>query len=65
MATFEQNLSPSGVLWRIFQKRLRGYRGLGYARGEAPLGLGEAGDDLVVEYDEDVLCALKERDDLI
>ena len=53
------------VLWRMFQKRLRGYRGLGYARGEAPLGLGDAGDDLVVEYDEGALRAFKERDDFI
>jgi superfamily II DNA or RNA helicase len=53
------------VLWRMFQKRLRGYRALGYARDEAPLGLGDAGDDLVVEYDEGALRALKERDDFI
>ena len=53
------------VLWRMFQKRLRGYRALGYARGEAPLGLGDAGDDLVVEYDEGVLRALKGRDEFI
>jgi len=53
------------VLWRMFQKRLRGYRGLGYARGEAPLGLGESADDLVVEYDEGVLRLLKDRDDVI
>ena len=53
------------VLWRMFQKRLRGYRGLGYARGEAPLGLREPGDDLVVEYDKGVLHSLKERGDLI
>jgi superfamily II DNA or RNA helicase len=53
------------VLLRMFQKRLRGYRGLGYARGEAPLGLGEPRDDLVVEYDEEVLRSLKERDDLL
>ena len=53
------------VLWRMFQKRLRGYRGLGYARGEAPLGLGEPEADLIVEYDEGVLRSLKERDDLI
>ena len=49
----------------MFQKRLRGYRGLGYAKGEAPLGLQDAGDDLVVEYDEGVLRTLKERDDFI
>ncbi len=53
------------VLWRMFQKRLRGYRGLGYARGEAPLGLGESADGLVVEYDEGMLRSLKERDDFI
>jgi superfamily II DNA or RNA helicase len=53
------------ALWRMFQKRLRGYRGLGYARGEAPLGLGEPGDDLVIEYDEAVLRSLRERDDVI
>jgi superfamily II DNA or RNA helicase len=53
------------VLLRMFQKRLRGYRSLGYARGEAPLGLGEPGDDLVVEYDEEVLRSLKERDDSV
>ena len=51
------------MLLRMFQKRLRGYRSLGYARGEAPLGLGEPGDDLVVEYDEEVLRSLKERDE--
>ena len=53
------------VLWRMFQKRLRGYRGLGYATGEAPLGLVESADDLVVEYDEGVLHSLKDRNDLI
>ena len=53
------------VLWRMFQKRLRGYRGLGYARGEAPFGLGDAWDDLVVEYDEGVLRTLEELDDFI
>ena len=42
------------MLLRMFQKRLRGYRGLGYARREAPLGFGDAGNDLVVEYKNDV-----------
>ena len=51
------------MLWRMFQKRLRGYRSLGYARGEAPLGLGEPVDDVVVEYDEEALRSLNERDD--
>ena len=53
------------MLLRLFQKRLRGYRGLGYARGAAPLGLGEPGDDIVVEYDEEVLRSLKKRDDFL
>jgi superfamily II DNA or RNA helicase len=38
------------MLLRMFEKRLRGYRAIGYARGEAPLG--------IVEYDEDVLRTL-------
>jgi hypothetical protein len=36
----------------MFEKRLRGYRAIGYARGEAPLGYAEPGDEVVVEYDE-------------
>ncbi len=51
------------VLLRMFEKRLRGYRAIGYARGEAPLGYAEAGDEIVVEYDEDVLRSLKEREE--
>jgi superfamily II DNA or RNA helicase len=53
------------VLLRMFQKRLRGYRSLGYARTEAPFGLDEPGDDLIVEYDEEVLRSLKERDESV
>ena len=49
----------------MFQKRLRGYRGLGYTRSEAPLGLWDAANDLVVEYDEETLRALKEWDDFL
>jgi hypothetical protein len=48
----------------MFEKRLRGYRGIGYARGEAPLGYAEPGDDTVIEYDEDVIRSLKEVDEL-
>lgn len=43
---------------------MRGYRSLGYASGEAPLGIAESGDDLVVEYDEDVLRSLNDVQDL-
>lgn len=51
------------MLLRMFEKRLRGYRAIGYARGEAPLGYAEPGDEVVVEYDEDVLRELEERDE--
>ena len=46
------------MLLRMFEKRLRGYRAIGYARGEAPLGYAEPKDDLIVEYDDDVLRVL-------
>jgi superfamily II DNA or RNA helicase len=39
------------MLLRMFAKRLRGYRAIGYARGEAPLGFGEASEEVVVDYD--------------
>ena len=45
------------MLLRIFENRLRSYRGIGYARGEAPLGFAEPVDDIVVESDQDVLRA--------
>jgi superfamily II DNA or RNA helicase len=50
------------MLLRMFEKRLLGYRAIGYARGEAPLGFAESADEYVVEYDQDVLSALKEKD---
>lgn len=52
------------MLMRMFEKRLRGYRGIGYARGEAPLGIAEAGDETIVEYDEQILQELRQADDL-
>lgn len=39
------------MLLRMFEKRLRGYRAIGYARGEAPLGLDEP-REVVTEYDD-------------
>jgi superfamily II DNA or RNA helicase len=42
------------MLLRMFEKRLRGYRAIGYARGEAPLGYAEPEDERVVEYDAGV-----------
>ena len=40
------------MLLRMFEKRLRGYRAIGYARGEAPLGCGEPAEERVIEYDD-------------
>ena len=51
------------MLLRMFEKRLRGYRAIGYARGEAPLGYAEPADEVTVERDEDVLRSLKELDE--
>jgi superfamily II DNA or RNA helicase len=46
------------MLLRMFEKRLRGYRAIGYARGEAPLGYVEPTEDLLAESDDDVLRSL-------
>lgn len=43
------------MLLRMFEKRLRGYRAIGYARGEMPLGFGDVSDEVVVEYDSGAL----------
>jgi hypothetical protein len=47
------------MLARMFERRLRGYRAIGYARGEAPLGFAEAGDEMV--GDEEVPREIEER----
>ena len=49
------------MLLRMFEKRLRGYRAIGYARGEAPLGFSESTNETVVEYDD---AASAEKEDL-
>lgn len=46
------------MLLRMFEKRLRGYRAIGYARAEAPLGYAEAADAWAVDYEDDVLRTL-------
>ncbi len=51
------------MLLRMFEKRLRSYRAIGYARGEAPLGFAEPIADRVVEYDEDVIRELEHLDE--
>jgi superfamily II DNA or RNA helicase len=43
------------MLLRMFEKRLRGYRAIGYTRGEAPLGFGEASEEVLVEYDTEAM----------
>jgi superfamily II DNA or RNA helicase len=43
------------MLLRMFEKRLATYRAIGYARGEAPLGLAEAAEERTVEYDQEAL----------
>jgi hypothetical protein len=45
-------------------KRLRGCRGIGCERGDAPLRYAEVGHEAVIEYDEDVMWSLKEMDEL-
>jgi superfamily II DNA or RNA helicase len=48
------------LLLRMFEKRLRTYRAIGYARGEAPLGLAEPPADSPVESDEEGSCHFAE-----
>lgn len=43
------------MLLRMFEKRLPTYRAIGYARGEAPLGLAEPRDEPTIEYDHEAL----------
>lgn len=46
------------MLLRMFEKRLRGYRAIGYTSREAPPGYGEPRDEVVLEYEQDVLREL-------
>jgi hypothetical protein len=56
---FDQVDHEVPMLRRMFEKRLRGYRAIGYLRGEAPLGYAaEFGNEITVEYDEDMLQSL-------
>jgi hypothetical protein len=43
------------MMMKMFEKRLRGYRTIGYAREEAPLGLRELEDEAVIEFDDEAL----------
>jgi len=51
------------MLLRMFEKRLRGYRAIGYARGEAPLGYAEVIEEAVIEYDEEAFRSPGQADD--
>ncbi len=48
------------MLLRMFEKRLPTYRAIGYARGEAPLGLAEPPEEHTIEYDEEELRHFEE-----
>jgi superfamily II DNA or RNA helicase len=48
------------MLMRMFERRLRTYRAIGYARHEAPLGYTEAIEETTVEYDEEALHHFEE-----
>jgi superfamily II DNA or RNA helicase len=43
------------LLTRMFEKRLRGYRAIGYATDEAPLASAQLREEPTVEYDEESL----------
>jgi superfamily II DNA or RNA helicase len=47
------------VMLAMFKKRLRTYRAIGYARGEAPLGFQEKAEP-TIEYDEEALRHFEE-----
>ena len=48
------------MLMRMFERRLRGYRAIGYARDVTPLGLAAIDDEAVSEYDQGALPNLEE-----
>jgi superfamily II DNA or RNA helicase len=49
------------VLLRMFERRLRGYRSIGYARGEAPFGFAEDAEEASIDADS-ARAASVERD---
>jgi hypothetical protein len=49
------------MLLRMLERRLRGYRAMGYTKGEAQPGT--TSDELVIEYDEEVLRAFEAADE--
>jgi len=51
------------MLVRMFEKRLRGYRAIGYARGEAPLGCTDPSYEHFTHYDDDEVAEEFATDD--
>ena len=47
------------LLARMFEKRLRGYRAIGYAREPTPLGPTQVRAEPMVEYDEEAFADLR------
>jgi hypothetical protein len=45
------------MLRRMFERRLRGYRAIGYACGETLRALGGRSAKVVIEYDAEAVCA--------
>ncbi len=43
------------MVLKMFENRLRGYRAIGYARDEAPLGFAPPPEEPTIEYDEEAL----------
>jgi hypothetical protein len=48
------------MMMKMSEKRLRGYRAIGYAREEAPLGLRELENEAVIEFDDEALRSFDE-----
>ncbi len=50
------------MLAKMFERRMRGYRAIGYLPGDAVEAANDEEDDTVVEYDEEVLHELAEEE---
>ncbi len=47
------------MLLRMFDRRMRGYRAMGYVLGDSPPSSGSSGDEYVIEYDQEALSSLE------
>ena len=50
------------ILARMFKRRMKGYRAMGYNVADAPACDTEQGEDYVVEYDEEALRRLDDTE---